>query len=477
MIGNQEKFAEFTHNRIQHWDAVANKFRHRKGLGAGYHRRIAQVYQHLIPEGSSILEIGCGTGKLLASLKASRAIGVDFSPVMLEQARREHPECEFIQADAHVLHLAETFDFVILSDLINDLWDIQSCLNNIKNVCHPKTRLIINSFSHLWQLPLTVSAALGLSKPNLEQNWLEKKELENLLYLTDFEVLRVFSEFLWPINLPVIEPLINRFLVKIWPFNLLALTNVFVARPKPEQNFVTPSVSVIIPSRNEAGNIPHIFDRVPAMGSQTQLVFVEGHSQDDTYPTILETIASHPEKNCIALQQQGVGKGDAVRTGFEAASGEILMILDADMTVPPEDLTIFYQAMCSGKGDFINGIRLVYPMEKQAMRFLNLLGNKFFSIAFSWLMDQPIGDTLCGTKVLWKADYERIAANRSYFGDFDPFGDFDLLFGASRLNLKIVDLPIRYNERTYGKTNIQRWKHGFLLLKMLFVAAYRLKFI
>lgn len=477
MIGNQDKFAEFTEKRIQHWDSVAIKFKNRKGLGSGYHRRLSQVYQNLIPKGSSVLEIGCGTGRLLASLEASRAVGIDFSPIVLEQARQQHPHCEFIQADAHFRVLDEKFDFVILSDLINDLWDIQTCLANIKSYCHPKTRLIINSFSHLWQLPLKTSSTLGLSKPNLEQNWLEKKELVNLLYLTDFEVLRVFPEFLWPFKLPFIEPFINRFIAKVWPFSLLALTNVFVARPKPEPKLDTPSVSVIIPSRNEAGNIAPIFKRIPTMGSQTELVFVEGHSQDETYQTILDTIACHPEKKCVALQQEGVGKGDAVRAGFDAASGDILMILDADMTVPPEDLTIFYQALVTGKGDFINGIRLVYPMEKQAMRFLNLLGNKFFSIAFSWLMDQPVGDTLCGTKVLWKADYERIADNRAYFGDFDPFGDFDLLFGASRLNLKIVDLPIRYNERTYGQTNIQRWKHGFLLLKMVIIAAYRLKFI
>lgn len=191
----------------------------------------------------------------------------------------------------------------------------------------------------------------------------------------------------------------------------------------------------------------------------------------------MDNIASHPEIKCVVLKQTGVGKGDAVRAGFDAASGDILMILDADLTVPPEDLPRFYHSLVSGKGEFINGVRLVYPMEKQAMRFLNLVGNKFFSLAFSWLFDQPISDTLCGTKVLSRKDYQRIAANRSYFGDFDPFGDYDLLFGAARLNLKIVDMPIRYRERTYGSTNIQRWKHGWLLLKMVAFAARRLKFI
>lgn len=477
MIGIKEKFQEYTHERMQHWDTVARKFNDRRGLGKAYHRRLSQVYRHLIPEGSSVLEIGCGSGRLLASLKASRAVGIDFSSVMLEQAQQQHPECEFINADAHSQALEEKFDFVILSDLINDLWDIQTCLEVVQGYCHSSTRVIMNSFSHLWQLPLTIGSALGLTRPNLEQNWLEQKEIKNLLFLTDFELLVAIPEFLWPVNIPLIEPLINRFFVKIWPFRMLALTNMYVARPKPNTDHPSPSVSVIVPARNEAGNISEIFRRVPEMGAQTELVFVEGHSQDQTFQAILDNIALHPEKKCVALQQTGVGKGDAVRAGFSAASGDILMILDADMTVPPEDLSLFFNALVTGKGEFINGIRLVYPMEKQAMRFFNLLGNKFFSMAFSWLLNQPIGDTLCGTKVLWKKDYERIAANRDYFGDFDPFGDYDLLFGASRLNLKIVDLPIRYNERTYGTTNIQRWKHGFLLLKMVIVAAYRLKFV
>jgi glycosyltransferase involved in cell wall biosynthesis len=234
---------------------------------------------------------------------------------------------------------------------------------------------------------------------------------------------------------------------------------------------------VVVPARNEAGNIPQIMARLPEMGAGTEIVFVEGHSRDHTYEAIEAAIANHPERNCKLFRQSGVGKGDAVRLGYNRASGDILMILDADLTVPPEDLPRFYQALVSGKGDFANGVRLVYPMEKEAMRFFNLLGNKFFSLAFSWLLGQPIKDTLCGTKVLWKADYDRIAENRAYFGDFDPFGDFDLLFGAARLNLKIVDLPIRYRERTYGTTNIQRWKHGWLLLKMVAFAASRIKFI
>ncbi len=236
-------------------------------------------------------------------------------------------------------------------------------------------------------------------------------------------------------------------------------------------------MSVIVPARNEAGNIAAIFDRTPEMGAGTELVFVEGHSRDDTYATIERERARRPERRAQLLRQEGRGKGDAVRLGFAHAHGDVLMILDADLTVAPEDLPRFLSALISGKGELINGVRLVYPMEKQAMRFFNLLGNKFFSLAFSWLLGQSVKDTLCGTKVLWAADYQRLAAQRTYFGDFDPFGDFDLLFGAAKLNLKIVDLPIRYRERTYGSTNIQRWRHGLLLLRMVLFAARRIKFV
>jgi glycosyltransferase involved in cell wall biosynthesis len=335
----------------------------------------------------------------------------------------------------------------------------------------------LNFYSRLWEAPLGAARALGLAKPLLEQNWLTVEDIENLLHLANFEVTRRWDEMLVPLDAPGLAEVANRYLAHLWPFDVAALTHLVVARPQPHPDSAQPLVSVIVPARNEAGNIASIFERTPEMGRGTELVFVEGHSTDDTYAAIEREMARHPERQCQLLRQTGKGKGDAVRLGFEHAHGEVLMILDADLTVAPEDLPRFLDALQSGKGDFINGVRLVYPMEKQAMRLFNLIGNKLFSLAFSWLLGQSIKDTLCGTKVLRAADYQRLAAQRAYFGDFDPFGDFDLLFGAARLNLKIVDLPIRYRERTYGTTNIQRWRHGWLLLRMVVFAARRIKFI
>ena len=465
--------------RIAYWDRLARQSDRWRGLGGYYHRRLTQVYQFLVPPGKRVLEIGCARGDLLAALRPARGVGVDFSNEMLQRAARRHPELEWVQADAHALSLDEKFDYIILSDLINDLWDVQAVFQQIACVSHPRTRLILNTYSRLWELPLTIAERLQLAQPILDRNWLTVEDVQGLLNLADWEMIRRWQEILWPLPTPLVDALCNRVLVKGLPFAHAALSNFVIARPIPRRDLQcqTPVVSVIIPARNEAGNIPAIFARMPELGRQTEMIFVEGHSKDDTFAVIAQQMERHPERDCKLVRQTGVGKGDAVRSGFARARGEILMILDADLTMPPEDLPRYLDALTSGKADFVNGVRLVYPLEKRAMRVLNLFGNKFFSLAFSWFLGQPIKDTLCGTKALRRADYEVIAALRAYFGDFDPFGDFDLLFGAARLNLKIVDLPIRYRERSYGATNIQRWEHGWLLLRMVLFAAVRLKFV
>ena len=470
----------YSRSRAAHWDSVAHEMEGRRPTGRYYHRRLAEVFRQLVPPGLKVLEIGCGAGDLLAALEPSVGVGVDFSREMVRRAQARHPRLTFVHQDAHALRLDGSFDVVIFSDLLNDLWDVQGALERVLPLCQPSTRILINCYSRLWEFPLALAEKLRLARPVLRQNWITREDVQSLLRLAGFETLRAFQEFLWPLETPGLAPILNTFAVRMWPFHHLALTNVVVARPvvqhtarpRPE-----PLVSVVVPARNEAGNISAILRRTPEMGRGTELVFVEGHSTDGTYEAIQRAIAQHPERRCKLLRQTGKGKGDAVRLGFQEAEGEVLMILDADLTVPPEDLPRFYDALVEGRGEFINGVRLVYPMEDRAMRFLNLIANRFFSALFSWLLNQPIKDTLCGTKVLWKRDYDRIARDRAHFGDFDPFGDFDLIFGAARQNLKLLDLPIRYRERTYGTTNIQRFRHGLLLLRMVGVAARRLKFV
>jgi SAM-dependent methyltransferase len=431
----------------------------------------------LIPEGARVLEIGCGRGDLLASLKPAYGLGVDFSPNMIEIARSRHRDLNFQMTDVGELNLTgQSFEFIILSDIVNDLWDVHAALEMVRSCCVPRTRIIFNFFSHLWERPLALAQWLGIVTPTLPQNWLTTSDLENLLRLSGYEPLRTWPEVVAPLPLPG-AGIANRVLAKIAPFRWFDMTNFMVARPAAQQSTHLPMVSVVVAARNESGHIDELIARIPEMGGGTEILFVEGNSTDDTFDAIERAITANPQRNCRLLKQPSKGKGDAVRAGFAAAMGDIFMILDADISVPPEDLPRFYEVLVSGRGEFANGVRMVYPMQDQAMRFANLVGNKFFAWAFSWLLGQPIRDALCGTKVMWKADYERIAANRKYFGEFDPFGDFDLLFGAAKLNLKIMEVPIRYRARRYGETNISRWRHGVVLLRMVIFAARRIKFV
>jgi len=470
--------AQFRQARRAHWDGVARRLDHWHGWGGPYQRRLAEVYRFAVPPGLKILELGCGPGELLAALHPSLGVGVDLSFGMLRRAKARHPELHFVQGDAQTLRLHQRFDVIILSDLVNDLWDAQTVLENLGGMVHARSRVILNNYSRLWEFPIALAQRLGLAKPSLQQNWFTPEDIAGLFQLTGFEPIRSWPEVLLPLRIPWLAAFANRVLVRFWPFRHLALTNFTIARPLPSGKAgAPPTVSVIVPARNEAGNIPRIFQLVPASLPGCELIFVEGHSHDNTYEVIYQQSEAQPQVRTQLHQQAGVGKGDAVRLGFAQATCEILAILDADLTVAVEDLPRFVAALAAGKADLVNGVRLVYPMEKEAMRYLNLMGNKLFGFGFSWLLGQKVRDTLCGTKVLWRSDYQRIAANRAHFGDFDPFGDFDLLFGAARLNLKILDLPIRYHRRVYGETNIERWRHGWLLLRMLFFAMRRLKFV
>ncbi len=440
-----------------------------------YRRLLAHYYNLLIPADASVLEIGCGSGKLLARIRARRKVGIDLSNHQIAAARIRIPDGEFHVQAGELLELGETFDYIIISDTLNFAADVQQMLQRLHAVSHGDTRLIINFFSSLWRPVMGFARWLGLRSDQPHSSWLSSTDVRNLLQLADWNPLRTESRLLLPIRCLGIENLFNRWLAPLLPF--FCLTVFSVSRPIRRTTAPARTVSVIIPARNEAGNIEAAVLRTPDMGAGTELIFVEGHSQDNTWAEIQRVAQAYPQSKIKIMQQTGKGKGDAVRMGYAAATGDILMILDADLTMPPEELPKFHAVLADGHADFANGCRLVYPMDEAAMQFLNLCANKTFGIIFTWLLGQPVKDTLCGTKVLSRVHYDRIAANRAYFGDFDPFGDFDLLFGAAKLNLKIADVPIRYKERTYGSTNIHRWSHGWLLLRMVLFAARKLKFV
>jgi len=450
------------------------------------HRDLNETFARIIPADASVLEVGCGEGDLLASLPQTRRMGIDYLPATVERARARHPDIRFevgdITADAGARiepATAGTWDAVVCDRLCHSVMDVKALLTGLKRQMAPGGRIYMTAFNYAWEVPVRVAEMAGWKRPGPIANWLSDSDYRNLFDIVGLEVVRYEDRVLLPLEVPGLSPALNRYLVRAPGMSVVTLYRIYILRDRgaaaaPRRA----TVSVIVPTRNEAGNVAAALARTPVMGSGTEVIFVEGHSSDDTWATIQTEMKrySGPLK-VSAYQQTGKGKGDAVRLGFAKATGDILMILDADLTVPPEDLPGFYDVIAGGLADYVQGTRMIYPMEPGAMRFFNKLGNVAFSQIFTYLLQQPIKDTLCGTKVLWRRDYERIAAARSYFGDFDPFGDFDLIFGAARLNLKIVEIPVRYRERTYGTTNIDRWRHGLLLLRMSAVAARKIKFV
>ncbi|MBI1827447.1 MAG: glycosyltransferase [Planctomycetes bacterium] len=447
-----------------------------------YYVRIIERLKEMIPAGSRVLDVGCGTGHLLASLEPSYGVGIDLNESVISEARNHYPMQRFEALGAEqVGQLDEKFDYIVICQALGEIYDLQALFRALQSVCHSRTRLIVVHYSRVWQPLLRLLEWMKIKSKSPEQNWVPTDEIEHLLRLSGFETIRSSGMTIAPFYFPGLSAFLNRGLGNLPFVNQFGLNNLIVARcvaPQVIQADQPRSVSIIVPARNEAGHVDSILQRMPRLAEKQEVIFVEGGSTDATWWTIQRAAREYTGPFTIkTMQQPGSGKGDAVRTGFAAATGDVLMILDADLSVPPEELTRFYDCLVRGQGEFINGSRMVYMMDKQAMRFLNLLGNKFFGWMFTYLLSQRFRDTLCGTKVLTRGDYERIAANRARFGDFDPFGDFDLLFGAAKANLKIVDVPVHYKARVYGETNISRFRHGWMLLRMCVFAARKLKFV
>lgn len=457
----------------EYFDWVAEHDGRARRVQAQFHEQLKSFYRRHVPPGMRVLECGCGRGELLSSLQPARGLGTDLSPKMIALARGAHVEnqqVEFRVADAQSTTLSEAFDYIVLNFLVGYLTDIQSALTRLTSASHPRTRLVITSLNHVWLLPLKWAQWLGVVTPQPPSNWLSTDDLISLLELSGWEVISSGTMQLFPFNIPFLTAFANRFLGNLPFVRWFGITQTIIARPRamvalPKQM----RCSVIVPARNEEGNIQSAIDRMPILGAGTEIIFVEGNSRDNTWAAIESALAIYSGPHALrAIRQPGRGKWDAVRAGFEIATGEVVVIQDADLTAPPEDLPKFFEAIISGSTEFANGSRLVYPMEAAAMRFLNLLGNKFFALSLSYVLGQRVKDSLCGTKMLLHSDYLRIRERIRELGDFDPFGDFNLLFGAALLDLRIRDIPVRYKDRTYGETNISRFSHGWLLLKMTF---------
>ncbi|WP_204105115.1 MULTISPECIES: glycosyltransferase [Spirulina sp. CCY15215] len=448
-----------------------------------YYKDIESLYQFWVEPHSKVLEVGSGLGSLLDAVKPQSSLGIDINSLAIENAQKKYPHLEFQFEDIESFLPQEIFDYVLMANTSSYIENIQKAFYNIQKSCNPRSRFIVTFHNPAWEPILKFATAIGQRMPLPPLNWLNREDIDNLLHLEGFETISYGKRLLFPKFFPLVSWFCNRVLAPLPVFNRLCLTEYIIARPQInnaeiDRNIQEKTCSVIIPARNEAGNIERCIVEMPRLGKHTEIIFIEGHSKDNTWEEIQRIKEKYDREWDIKIcQQTGKGKGDAVRLGFSMATGDVLIILDSDLTVRPIDLVYFFKAVASGQGEMANGCRLVYPIPKKEMPWLNRMANRFFAWLLSYLLNTKIKDSLCGTKAISRENYLRLAANRDYFGDFDPFGDFDLLFGAAKLGLKITDIPVRYVPRTYGSSNIQHFKEGIVLLKMCLYAAQKMKFI
>ncbi len=442
-----------------------------------YFQELLRYYRFFIPEGSSVLELGCGTGDFLAGLAPSYGVGVDVSDQMVAVAKEKYPKLEFVCANIEEFKSNKTFDYIIISDTLGSVENIQDLLQKLHAVMTADTRVLINYYNELWGPVLRFGEKCGLKMPEVVFNWLSIDDIANFLEISGYQTIRRDFLFLLPKRIPVLSFIFNRWIAKLPFVRRLNLIHSVIARPlrKPE-NAEKLTVSVVLTCRDEEENIEGLVTGIPEMGQHTEIIFVEGHSKDNTVGKIKEMIAKYPKKDIKHYTQAGIGQGDAFHLGFAKAQGDLVCWLEADLTIPPQEIKLFWDAYISGRGEYLNGTRFIYQMEKNSMPFLNFVGNRFFGNIFTPILGQRFTDTLCGFKAISKKNYEKVRKNINQFGDFDPFGDFQLIFGAIKNSLKVAEIPVHYRPRqygtskAYGKTFFSFCRHAWLLVKMSYVA-------
>jgi len=447
-----------------------------------YYSKVRQLLSFLVEPEKKVLSIRCGVGQQLADVKAAAGVGMEISPEMSELARLRHPEFQFevgfpdAPAFSTVLERHGTFDYILFNG-IDDTVDVQAALANLRKAADRHSRIIVLSYNHLWEPLYRLAEKLRLKVPTVDQNWLSHDDIVNFLDLTGYEWLKTYRAVLFPKYIPGLSEFLNGFCARFPGLNALCMLQVHVARLRPEPvDPKTLRVSVVIPCKDEQGNIEAAVVRMPKLGAHTEILFCDDRSSDGTADEVRRMQSARASQDIQLVPGPGICKSRNVWTGFEHATGDVLMILDADLTTMPEELPYFLELLSSGRAEFVNGSRLVYPMPRAAMKPANMLGNKFFGMAFSYLLGQRVKDTLCGTKVLWRHDWERMKPLLGSWGTSDRWGDYELLFGAAKLNLRIRDLPVHYQERLYGSTKMTKvFQNGLVMLRMCFFGFLKLK--
>lgn len=469
--------AELNESLKNHYNKVAGKRKKYLNRNNYYHKSILKFFRMSVPKGARVLELGCATGDLIGKLDSSYGVGVDISNEMIELAREKYPDINFVCEDAERYETTGTFDYIIISGIVGTVENIQVLLEKILRWTTTDTRIFVDFYNPLWYPLIKFGEKIGQKMPEKIKNWLSVDDIENFLYISGYQVIKRKYLMFFPKYIPLITYILNKFIGNLPVIRRFSLNSVVIARPmKPKEKKEELSCSVVITCRDEEGNIEGLVTRIPKMGSNTEIIFVEGHSKDNTVAKIQEMIAKYPEKDIKMLKQKGIGQGDAFRYGYDEAKGDFVIWLEADLTTPPEEAIHFWDTFVNNTGEYVNGSRFIYKMKKSAMPLFNFLGNRFFGVLFTILLKQRFTDTLCGFKGISKKNYIRIRDQIDYFGDFDPFGDFELIFGSIKNNLKVAEIPVHYQPRQYGESKaygqsfFSFMKHAMLLLRMSFIA-------
>lgn len=443
---------------------------------AYFYDLMARAFAFFVEPGERVLNVRCQTGWMLKAVRPSEGVGVELTDEMIAVAARENPQFRYIKGFPESAAVEGVFDSIIVADP-GEIVDVQAALQSLRRRCHRSTRLYIYGYNPLWENLLKLAESAGLKMRLPELNWLTDFDYRCLLELSGFELVKTHRLALLPVRVPLLSWLANTVLAALPGLRRLCLIQVLVARPVPEaRDPAGCSVSVVIPCRNEEGNIRPAVERLPELGSRTEIIFCDDRSTDGTRAEIESVIRENPGRDIRLVEGPGICKSRNVWAGFDAAKNDIVLILDADLAVMPEEMPRFVEALALNRGEFINGSRLVYPVPRLAMKTANRAGNVAFSWLFSLLLGQRIKDTLCGTKALWRSDWLRLRKYVDYWGMADRWGDYDLLLGAALLNLRIVDLPVHYQERVAGVSKMTRVLHNArIMLTIMFRAALKMR--
>lgn len=435
-----------------------------------FHQSVNRAFRFLVPEGKSLLYYGRYIPGLLPGLKSSRCVVVSHDPPTGDDlAAMEAERVQFIHSAYDAYRPEGTFDYVILHGALGESHDICTLLRSVRSVCTPATRLIIYQHNYLWQGVIALAERLKIIEKGATQNWISVRDLSAALNGMGFQVVRSFRQMLCPFRFGGLGRLINGVATLLPVLDFFNLNQYIVARPvgaaaAAEKKYS--SLSIVLTVRDERGNIEPVVKTLPAICPDQEILFVEGHSSDGTREEIERVMGLYPEKNIRVMSQPGKGQGDAIRTGFRAARGDVIILYEGDGTSLPEDIRFFYDALDSGRFEFVEGSRFIYPFDERSMPLLNKVGNIFFARWFSWFLGQHTTDVLSGIKAISKKEFATIDEHWGFMGLDDPFGDFELLYGAFRFGLTCCEIPMHYQPRTYGVSKSRVFRHGAYLLRM-----------